>query len=141
MRERAHLHEAVGGGRGGGGGGAGAEVAFDTGPGAVDARENEWRDRYFQLVAHMREHDLLAPYAAERRANPLAEPPRLLAEACALYEAVYEEADRATRGQADPNYYTSFVWHMAGDLLLFVRKARQCRASDPSLALFTCSAV
>ena len=59
-------------------------------------------------------------------------------EACALYEVVYEEADRATLGMQDPKYYTAFVWHMAGDLLLYVRKARLSRANDPSRALFSC---
>ena len=116
-------------------GGRGSGAA--DGGAAGDEHENEWRDRYYQLVAEMRERNLLAAYAAEREANALAEPPRLLAEACALYEAVYEEAHRATRGMDDPHYYTAFVWHMAGDLLLFVRKARLSRASDASRALFS----
>lgn len=99
--------------------------------------EAEWRDRYYELVAQMREHDLLAPYEDERRASPLVEPLSLLAEACALYEVVYNEAEHATRGQADPKYYTAFAWHMCGDLLLYVRKARLCRATNWSCALFT----
>ena len=99
--------------------------------------ELEWRDKYFELVAQMREHELLAPYADMRHEHSLAEPPRLLAEACALYEAVYDDAYHATRGLDDPKYYTAFVWHMAGDLLLFVRKARLSRARDPSRALFS----
>ena len=85
----------------------------------------------------MREHDLLAPYEEARRASPLAEPPRLLAEACAIYEVVYNEAVHATRDVPDPRYYTAFAWNMCGDLLLYVRKARLSRASDPSRALFS----
>ena len=97
----------------------------------------EKMNRYFQLVSQMREHDLLAPYAGARQEDPLHEPPKLLAEACAVYEVVYEEAVHATREQDNPSYFTAFAWHLAGDLLVFVRKARLCRASDPSRALFS----
>ena len=86
--------------------------------------ENEWRDRYFELVGQMREHELLAPYAKQRHERALSEPPRLLAEACALLEVVYEDAVQKTLGQSNPEYYTSFVWHLCGDLLLEVRRAR-----------------
>jgi hypothetical protein len=37
----------------------------------------------------------------------------------------------------DPRYYTAFAWHMCGDLLLYVRKARLSRNRDPSRALFS----
>lgn len=102
-----------------------------------DEGKNEWADRYFDLVATMREQHLLADYTEEREQQPLAEPPRLLAEACALYEVVIEHASHATHDTMDPTYYTSFAWNMAGDLLLYVLKARRSRQTDPSRALFT----
>ena len=61
----------------------------------------------------------------------------LLAEACALYEVVYEEKQRAALGQEEPKYFTTFPWHVCGDMLLFVRKARVSRAINPSQALFS----
>jgi len=114
----------------------GGRVDSTDGSDATD-RDNEWKDRFFDLVASMRERYLLAKYAAEREQQPLAEPPHLIAEACALYEVVMANAIHATHEQEDPTYYTSFVWHMAGDLLIFVRKARLSRQADPSRALFT----
>ena len=62
--------------------------------------------------------------------------PYLVAEACALYEAVYEEAYHATRGATNPEYHVKFAWHMAGDFLLYVRRARRDRASGTRRALF-----
>ena len=123
---------------GGGGGDCGGRFEAGAHAGGDEwENENEWRDSYYELVAQMREHELLAPYEEERRASPLAEPPRLLAEACAIYEVVYSEAALAQKDPANPHYYTAFAWHMCGDLLLYVRKARLSRASDPSRALFS----
>lgn len=106
--------------------------------------ENEWRDKYYALVAQMREEKLLAEYACRREAADsecaLCEPPKLLAEACALYEVVYGAAkEHGVTEQAElpPKFHVAFAWHMAGDLLLHVKKARRCREKDPSLALFT----
>ena len=99
------------------------------------------------MVAGMREQYLLGPYSAERDENPLAEPAKLLAEASALYEAVYTAQDHMGRAAMDSAggdedapqypYHVAFAWHMAGDLLLHIRKARLCRERTPSLALFT----
>ena len=128
------------GGRSGGGSGGGSEaIATTSGDDDRDAYDPEFQDQYYELVASIREHELLAPYEGERRASPLAEPPRLLAEACAIYEVVYSEAQAqaAAMEHVDPRYYTAFAWHMCGDLLLYVRKARLSRKRDPSRALFS----
>jgi len=122
-RERERPQPATGGGGGG--------VASD---GRDD--EREWQDKYFAMVAPLRE-TLLAPYEAQRGSRSTSEPPRLLAEACALYEVVYEEKQRAALGQEEPKYFTTFPWHVCGDMLLFVRKARVSRAINPSQALFS----
>ncbi|KOO29083.1 RNA-dependent RNA polymerase [Chrysochromulina tobinii] len=114
-------------------------IAPASGDDDWDAFDPEFQDQYSELVASIREHELLAPYEGERRASPLAEPPRLLAEACAIYEVVYSEAQAkaAAMEHVDPRYYTAFAWHMCGDLLLYVRKARLSRNRDPSRALFS----
>ena len=128
------------GGRSGGGCGGGSEgIATTSGVYDRDAYDPEFQNQYYELVASIREHELLAPYEGERRASPLAEPPRLLAEACAIYEVVYSEAQAkaAAMEHVDPRYYTAFAWHMCGDLLLYVRKARLSRKRDPSRALFS----
>ena len=144
--------EAAGGGRSGGknggrsgggsgvGSGVGSEVTATTsGVYDRDVYDPEFMDQYYELVASIREHELLEPYERERRAFSLAEPPRLLAEACAIYEVVYSEvqAKAAAMEHVDPRYHTAFAWHMCGDLLLYVRKARLSRARDPSRALFS----
>ena len=134
QQEAQQQAQAGGAGSGSGSGGDAAERGAAT---EAQGEENEWRDRYFALVSQLREEHLLAPYAAEREACPLVEPPRLLAEASALYEAVYDEAINATHATDEPKFYVAFVWHAAGDLLLYVRKARLCRERDPSIALFT----
>ena len=79
--------------------------------------------------------ELLRPYA-EARAQLLSEPPELLAEASAIYEAVYTHAMDATRGEAQPEYYVAFAWHVAGDFLLHTKKARLGRERRPEHALF-----
>jgi hypothetical protein len=128
-----------GGGSGGWSGGGSEAIATTSGDDDWDAYDPEFQDQYSELVASIREHELLAPYEGERRASPLAEPPRLLAEACAIYEVVYSEAQAkaAAMEHVDPRYHTAFAWHMCGDLLLYVRKARLSRKRDPSRALFS----
>lgn len=140
-RERAQLQSALtreaaprrsGGGREGGGGGGGAAAADG---------EDEYWDRYFALVGRLREQYLLEPYAEERAKRPFAEPDGLLAEACVLYEVVFDagaaQTTRESGASHDPEYHVAFAWHMAGDFLLHVLKARRCRAIDPSRALFS----
>jgi hypothetical protein len=139
-RQHARLYASEGEQAGGGGSGGGSEpIATTSGDDDRDAFDPEFHDQYYELVASIREHELLAPYEGERRASPLAEPPRLLAEACAIYEVVYSEAQAkaAAMEHVDPRYYTAFAWHMCGDLLLYVRKARLSRNRDPSRALFS----
>jgi len=105
--------------------------------GAIDEDDHERMDRYFAMVAQMRERWLLAPYADARAKCALSEPAELLAEASALYEAVVKRAIHAVHDDPNPTYYVSFAWHMAGDLLLYIRRARLSRARNPTLALFT----
>ena len=58
-------------GGGGGDGGGGPEAFAHTGTGSTEwDHESEWIDSYYELVAQMREHELLAPYEEARRASP-----------------------------------------------------------------------
>merc|ERR1711965_1093434 len=71
-RARQRVGDARLAGGGGGDGGGGPEAFAHAGSSEWD-HESEWIDSYYELVAQMREHELLAPYEEARRASPLAE--------------------------------------------------------------------